>query len=200
MSKTKIKKIFNKKSFQHFSNLYIKNHKILNSVDIEGYKGDSQISKNLYHKESYKMENESFHSAIGPVLILSQTLFVMPIYGALDKDFRKIEFIWISIRTFLALFLIIFAVISSILINIFYIKLGITLDSIGTMLFYNLAAVSAIILFSLGRKWKKIIYYWSKQEYVFLRSPYKIKGWKLSTKINFVVFSMFLLCVCKIHF
>lgn len=191
MNRTKTLKFLhkNKKTFQHFSKMYIKNHKkIKKCEDVEG-----QISKDIDHK----MENESFHSAIGLVLFLPQTFFVLPIYGALDKDYRKIEFIWISTKTFLALFLIIFGVISVILINIFYIQLGITLDSIGTMLFYNLSTLSAVILFSLARKWKQFIDYWSKQELVFLRSPYKIKGRKLSAKIHFVVFSMFIFCVCK---
>lgn len=194
MNRTKTLKFLhkNKKSFQHFSKIYIKNHKqIKKCVDVEG-----QISKDV----DDKIENESFHSAIGPVLFLPQTFFVLPIYGALDKDYRNIEFVWISTKTFLALFLIIFGVISLILINFFYIKLGITLDSIGTMLFYNLSTLSAIILFLLARKWKQFINYWSKQELVFLRSPYQIKGRKLSTKIRFVVFSMFIFCVCKIIF
>lgn len=190
MNRMKALKLFhkNKKSFQQFYKMYLKSNR-KKCVDVE-------ISKDMEHK----IENESFHSAISLVLFLPQTFFVLPIYGTLDKDYRKIKFIWISVKTFLALFLIIFGVISTTLINYFYIKSGITLDSIGTMLFYNLSTLSAIILFSLARKWKQIIDYWSKQELIFLKSPYKIKGRKLSTKITFVVFSMFIYCVCKTRF
>lgn len=191
MNRTKTLKFLheNKKSFQHFSKMFIKHHKkIKKCVDVEG-----QIPKDF----DETMENESFHSAIGPALFLPQTFLVFPIHGALDKDYRKIEFILISTKTFLALFFIIFSVITSVLINYFYIKLGITLDSVGTMMFYNLVTLSSIILFLLARKWKQFIDYWTKHELVFLSSPYTIKGQKLSTKIRFVVFSMFIFCVCE---
>lgn len=189
MKKTKVSKFFNKKSSRHFSKLFIKNRKKFEEcVDIEG---------KMFKEGFQKLEIESFHSAIGSVLILPQIFLAMPIYGALNKDYRKVDFFWMSYKTLLAFLLIIFGVVSSILINLFYIKLGITLDSIGTMAFYNLSTLSAIILFSLARNWKHFVNYWSKQEFVFLRSPYKLTGKRLSTKIRLVVFPMFVFCVCK---
>lgn len=134
---------------------------------------------------------------MGPIIALAQFFFTFPIYEFYNKDFNQIRFKWISIKTFLSMFLLFFGIFSTMLYIWRISETGLTLDGFGAILFFAQSSFSSWILISLAKKWKYFITYWSKQEYVFLRYPYTINGRKLGAKIRLVVFSIFFIAICK---
>lgn len=147
--------------------------------------------------DDFKEENESFHSAMGPIIALAQFFFTFPIYGFFNKDFNQIKFKWISIKTFLSLFFILFGIFSSVFHILRVSKTGLTLDSFGGIIFYVQSTLASFVLISIASKWKNLINVWNRQEMVFLRYPYTTNGRKLGTKIRLIVYSLVLMAACK---
>lgn len=119
----------------------------------------------------------------------------MPIYGMLNKKIEKTKFRWLSLRTALAICFIVTAAIEVVLAICRIFGAGLNFTTFGILFYFSYTLLEAIFLFLLAREWNYFIKYWSKQEMVFLREPYIIKGYRLKTKIRFTVFILLFLAM-----
>lgn len=57
--------------------------------------------------------------------------------------------------------------------------------SVG-LVFFSYTTTCTMIFLLIAWQWPSLSWYWSKKEENFLKSPYKIVKWRLSTKINLI--------------
>lgn len=126
---------------------------------------------------------------------MPQFLFLMPIYGMLNKKINQTKFRWLSIRTFLSMLLIFTATCEVVLALCRIYSSGLNFTTFGILFYFSYTLLEVIFLFLLAREWNYFIKYWSKKEMVFLREPYIIKGYRLKTKIRVTVFILLFLAM-----
>lgn len=134
-------------------------------------------------------ENPSFHQSVGPILTYGQCFGLLPADGVLAKDESQVTFSWKSIKTIYSMFFLFCGTVESCMGTRRLLRLGFKVNFAEGLLFFIMAVVRAFIFFNLARQWKVIIGRWRMAEDVFLRAPYRVKGWSLSTKMR-VVFSV----------
>lgn len=133
-------------------------------------------------------ENPSFHQSVGWALAYGQFFGMLPADGVLAADEEQVEFRWKSIKTIYSMIFLFCGTVESCLGTRRLLRLGFKLNFAEGLLFFISAMVRAVILFRLARKWKGFIKYWRECEDVFLRAPYRVKGWSLRRKINIIFF------------
>lgn len=139
-------------------------------------------------------KHESFHQAVGPALLLGQLFGMLPVDGVLAHSEKDLNFRWNSPKTIYSIFFLFCGTIESCLGTRRLLRLGFNIHFAESFLFFITAMIRAYMLFFLGRKWKFIMMRWHNCENVFLREPYKTKGWSLSRRIR-VVFTIAVLLV-----
>lgn len=128
--------------------------------------------------------NGSFHEAIGPILKVAHFFGVLPVDGVNSLKISCINFRWKSVKTIYSLVFILFGIIECLLFFRMVINRGITLSYSSALSFYSTSMLSAICLFNLGTKWKRLMKFWYQSEKVFLTASYTIKGLSLKRKIR----------------
>lgn len=138
---------------------------------------------------------ESFHESVGPVLYVAHFFGLMPCENVLNNDENKLEFKWKSPRTIYALFFLIFTTIECIVGCRRMIRLGLyNVHFVESFLFFTTAVIKFLIMFQLGKKWKKIMIRWRSYENVFLQHPYEFHGMRLKHQVRWVA-SFFIIFV-----
>lgn len=136
-----------------------------------------------------KTTNPSFHQSIGPLLAYGQFFGMLPVDGVLAKDESQVEFRWKSVKTIYSMVFLLLGTIESCLGSRRLLRLGFKINFAEGLLFFISAMVRAYIIFFLARKWKVVIKRWRETEDVFLRHPYRVKGWSLSARVR-VIFAV----------
>lgn len=144
--------------------------------------------------------NPSFHQSIGPVLAYGQFFGMLPVDGVLAKDETQLEFRWKSLKTIYSVIFLLLGTIESCLGTRRLLRLGFKLNFAEGLLFFVSAMVRAFIIFFLARRWKCIIKRWRETEEVFLRPPYKVRGWSLSARIRTIFFVLAFLSLRRSKF
>lgn len=130
--------------------------------------------------------NPSFHQSVGPVLAYGQFYGMLPVDGILANDESQVEFRWTSVKTIYSIIFLLLGTIESCLGTRRLLRLGFNVQFAEGLLFFFSAMVRAWVIFFLARKWKVVIKHWREVEEVFLRPPYGVKGWSLSTRIRVI--------------
>ncbi|CAO1404050.1 unnamed protein product [Diamesa tonsa] len=151
-------------------------------------------------KSSSSVEIKSFHQAAGPVFVIGQIFGIMPIDGVMGKDIDCLKFRWTSLRTIYSIFFLTSGSIEAGMVVVRLVRMGLSVNYAGGILFFVSSMARAIMLFQMARKWKTIMEVWTKCEQVFLKPPYKeLKGWSLSMRIR-VIGIFIILMSCTEHF
>lgn len=130
---------------------------------------------------------ETFHEAIGPVLLFAQFFGCVPCENILQKDEKKIEFRWKSLRTIYSFLFFLFAFIELVVGSRRLFRRGFyNIHFAEGYLFLLTAIIKFTMMFRLGRNWQKIMVKWRDFENPFLHHPYEFKGMKLKVKIRIV--------------
>ncbi|KAL7038081.1 hypothetical protein ACKWTF_009446 [Chironomus riparius] len=143
-------------------------------------------------------KHESFHQAVGPALLLGQLFGMLPVDGVLAKSEKDLNFRWKSPKTIYSILFLVFGTIESSVATRRLLRLGFNIHYAEGFLFYITAMIRAYMVFFMGRKWKFIMTKWKDCEDVFLRDPYKTKGWSLSRRLR-IVFTIAVLLVLTEH-
>lgn len=112
---------------------------------------------------------------------------MIPVDNLLQPDEKKLEFRWKSKKTIYSLIFLFFGSIESAVGMRRFVRLGFNIHFTEKFLFLITAMVKAVLMFQLGRKWKKIMMEWRSCENIFLNTPFvNNNGWRLRTKLRFV--------------
>lgn len=131
-------------------------------------------------------QNPSFHQSVGPALAYGQFFGLLPVDGVLEKDENRVEFRWRSIKTIYSMIFLFCGTVESCLGTRRLLRLGFKINFAEGLLFFITAMVRAFIVFRLARHWKEIIKRWRHCEDVFLKPPYRVRGWSLSLRIRVI--------------
>lgn len=141
--------------------------------------------KNDEEKKS-ETENPSFHQSVGPMLVYGQLFGMLPVDGVLSKDESQVSFRWKSIKTIYSMMFLFCGTVESCLGIRRLLRLGFKVNFAEGLLFFIMAVVRAFIFFNLARHWKEFIGRWRMNEDVFLRTPYRVKGWSLGMQLRVI--------------
>lgn len=156
------------------------------------------MSTKVLKLKKEKTESPSFHQAVGPVLAYGQFFGMLPVDGVLSDDEDQVEFRWKSAKTIYSVVFLLLGSIESCLGTRRLLRLGFKVNFAEGLLFFISAMVRAYIIFFLARKWKVIIKRWRETEDVFLRQPYRVKGWSLSVRIRVIFVILVVLSIGKV--
>ena len=146
----------------------------------------TKTSSKVLNLNKEKILNPSFHQSIGFVLAYGQFYGMLPVDGILADDESQVEFRWKSVKTLYAMVFLLLGTIESCLGTRRLLRLGFNIQFAEGLLFFFSAMVRAWVIFFLAKKWKVVINHWREVEDVFLRHPYEVKGWSLSTRVRVV--------------
>lgn len=147
---------------------------------------------------SRRLRKDSFHNAVRPMVIGARVIGLMPIGGAFSHDVKRLQFKWWSIPTAIALTILTYAGLNglSTIRNANKGKIG--LNSAGAVTYYTVSTINCFAIFTLTRRWPKLMALWRRTEDVFLKEPYFNEGRQLSTNIGLVLSIMLLAFVGKL--
>lgn len=134
-------------------------------------------------------KNLSFQQSVGPVLAFGQLFGLLPVDGVLERNESQLKFRWKSAKTIYSMVFLFCGTVESCLGTWRLLRLGFKLNFAEGLLFFIAAMVRAFLIFRLARKWNQIMLHWRSCEDVFLKEPYKVKGWSLSLRLR-VIFSI----------
>lgn len=138
-------------------------------------------------KKRSSSKNESFHSAFGPCLVISQFFGILSVKGAMGKDENCLQFQWFSLRTIYALTFLFFASIDAGTGIRRFFRLGFNIKFAESLLFFLTGMAKASIFLRIATHWREIMLKWHEYEKPFLHSPYEgMKSWKLKTKVRLI--------------
>jgi gustatory receptor len=158
----------------------------------------------LNHAESkQQIVNESFHCAVGPALLFGQLFGMLPVENVLGRHEENLRFRWRSPRTIYSIFFLVCGSIESAVGTRRLVRLGFNIHFAESFMFLLTTMLRSFYIFRLAMKWQQIMLKWRELESVFLRAPYKVKGWSLSRKIRsvFAFLMTFVIgeCACEIY-
>lgn len=131
--------------------------------------------------------------------MIGQIFGIMPIDGIMGKDIGCLKFRWTSLRTIYSIFFLTSGSIEAAMVVVRLVRMGLSVNYAGGILFFVSSMVRGIMLFQMARKWKTIMEVWTQCEYVFLRPPYKeLKGWSLSMRIRVIGILIILMSISKV--
>lgn len=160
----------------------------------------AKVAKSPGVDKSDNNKNPSFHNSVGYAFVYGQFFGLLPFDGVLAKDENQVEFRWKSLKTIYSLIFLFCGTAESAMGIRRLLRLGFKLNFAEGLLFFILSMVRSFILFHLARNWKTIIKRWRTCEDVFLRDPYRVKGWSLRRKITTIFFIMAALSMSKVLF
>lgn len=126
----------------------------------------------------------SFHEAIGPVLKFSQFFGLIPVDHIDGNDISRINFRWKSIKSIYSLVFIVCGTLEGLLLVKLLCKRGVSLGYASAFGFLFISLTGAYCLFNLATKWHRLMNFWYETEKVFLKAPYKLRGWSMKHKIR----------------
>lgn len=160
----------------------------------------AKVAKSAGIENPENTKNPSFHNSVGYAFLYGQFFGLLPFDGVLAKDENQVEFRWKSLKTIYSLVFLFCGSAESAMGIRRLLRLGFKLNFAEGLLFFVLSMVRSFILFRLARNWKTIIKRWRTCEDVFLRDPYRVKGWSLRKKITIIFFIMAALSFSKVLF
>lgn len=138
----------------------------------------------------------SFFAAIGPILQISQWFGLMPVDGVNSKNISSVKFRWKSLKSLYSFLFVVCGSIEAILCIRLILHRGLTLGYSITLCFQLSSMSVAIFQINLATKWKSFMELWYQKESVFLKAPYRVRGWTLKQKIRFWTMAIMIPTFC----
>lgn len=126
----------------------------------------------------------SFFAAIGPILQISQWFGLMPVDGVNSKKISSVKFRLQSLKSLYSFVFVVCGSIEAILCIRLILDRGLTLGYSITLCFQLASMSVAIFQINLATKWRSFMEFWYHKERVFLKAPYRVRGWTLQQKIH----------------
>ncbi|CAD7003822.1 unnamed protein product [Ceratitis capitata] len=127
---------------------------------------------------------DTFHRAVGPILIIGQCFSLMPVLGVGQPNPRHVRF---SLKTVRVMITLLFLVASTTL-NLSMIKhlakIGVNAKNLVGVMFFTCVQSSSILFFSLAPRWPRLIRFWTRTEMIFIRKPYERPQPDLSSRVR----------------
>lgn len=151
-------------------------------------------------------------------MVIAQCFGVMPVSGIKQPDECKVIFNWRSLRIMLSVIYVVLGLVANILYLRRISQIGINAKNIGEQehlafitylfthaffiysvgsVFFSFSVIGNIFFFMLAQNWNMVMTKWRYYEEIFLKPPYKVVGWRLSTKIRITATLIFLLAISK---
>lgn len=150
-------------------------------------------------------------------MVIAQCFGVMPVSGIKQPDEFKVVFNWRSLRIMLSVLYVVLGLAANFLYLRRISQIGINAKNIGNQkpvfisylfihvffiysvgsVFFSFSVIGNIFFFMLAQNWNMVITKWRYYEEIFLKPPYKVVGWRLSTKIRLTATLIFLLAISK---
>uniref|UniRef100_A0A1S4K3J8 Gustatory receptor n=2 Tax=Culex quinquefasciatus TaxID=7176 RepID=A0A1S4K3J8_CULQU len=136
-------------------------------------------------------ESDHFHTAIAPVLTLSQLFGVFPLQSVLNRAPESMTFRTVSVTCVVSA-ISIFGGYTMLLLSL--VRLGRDLNAINVAepIFFGICATSLVIFWQLAKQWQAIAVAWSRTERTFVRYKSNLKG-----KIRFVAAALLLMALAE---
>ncbi|XP_055326853.1 gustatory receptor for sugar taste 64f-like [Sitodiplosis mosellana] len=115
--------------------------------------------------------NGSFHQAFGSVLVLAQSLGVLPVIGIKGSSAFELRFTWKSFRTIYSVTAFLFAAFYTIFATCITLTRPVTFNSVVPLTFFTTTAYGVFSFIRLARKWPKLMQHWEFVEAIL--PPYR---------------------------
>ncbi|XP_046734696.1 gustatory receptor for sugar taste 64f-like [Diprion similis] len=144
------------------------------------------VAIDVIPQNKWRDDQNRFHLAIGPILLMAQCFAVLPVSGVRSPDSSYLKFTWKSPKILYFIISLTGAITLTVSSIVRVSHSGITATKTTNIVFFGAACITMVLFLRLATRWPCLVRFWEKVENEMNISPTPSTGMQLKTRLALI--------------